>query len=79
MSELQLHDAVQTRGRVSEEIDAEIERRSERAKRLAKRFNSLPKGMSFVEFLLHPEIDALELDFVTASEMYDAYQNKVKA
>lgn len=56
------------------EIDAEIERRSERGKRLASRFADLPKGLSFTEFLLHPLIDDLNLDFVTASEMFDAYR-----
>lgn len=54
-------------------MDAVLERRAERGKKLAKRFSDLPKGLTWKEFLLHPEIGALELDFITAHQMYEAY------
>jgi hypothetical protein len=55
-------------------IDAVIDARSERGKRLAKRFADLPKGMTWVEFCQRPEIADLDLDFITAHEMFKAYE-----
>jgi len=55
-------------------IDAEIDRRSERGRRLAVQYENLPKGLDFEQFLAHPDIDDLDLDFITASEMFDTYK-----
>ena len=54
-------------------VDGVIADRTARGKRLAQRFSDLPKGMSSMEFMGHPEVADLDLDFITASEMYDAY------
>lgn len=50
----------------------EIARRGDRAQRLLARLD-LPAGMTYLEFLEHPDVADLDLDFVTASQMYDAY------
>jgi len=55
------------------DIDATIERRAQRGKRLANRFADLPRGLTWTEFLMRDEIADLELDFITARKMYDAY------
>lgn len=55
-------------------VDAEIDRRSARGKRLAGQFTKLPKGMNWNQFLVHPYIADLDLDFITACEMFDAYE-----
>lgn len=49
----------------------EIERRTNAGKELASRFPEL-KGVSFAEFL---EKCPLDLDFITANEMYEALQD----
>ena len=59
-----------------ESIDREIERRSNRGKRLAKLLRDIPKGMSYEKFLRHPDVEALELDFITSSQMYEAYRQE---
>lgn len=58
-------------------MHAVIEARSQRGKRLAKRFADLPKGLSFREFLLHPDVADLDLDFITAHQMFEAYKKGV--
>jgi hypothetical protein len=53
-----------------------VDRRSARGKRLAKRFDDLPKGLTWVQFLQREEIADLCLDFITACEMFEAYQQQ---
>jgi hypothetical protein len=55
-------------------MDAVIEARSERGKRLAKRFADIPKGLSFPEFLMQSDVADLDLDFITAHQMFEAYE-----
>jgi hypothetical protein len=52
-------------------IDDELKRRAENGKRLAKQFPEL-KGLAWAEFLVRLAEVQPDLDFVTASEMYDA-------
>ena len=55
-------------------IDAEIERRTERGKRLAEKYPEL-KGKTFTEFA-DAMLQEMEIDFVTCCEMYDALNPK---
>jgi len=54
-------------------VDAEIERRSQRGKKLAKRFSDFPAGLEYKDFVRKCFDEGLELDFITSCEMYDAY------
>lgn len=51
----------------------EIDRRSERAKRLLVKME-LPAGLDWEAFLSHEDIEDLDLDFITACEMFKAYE-----
>ena len=55
-------------------VDTEIRRRSQRGKKLAKRFSDFPAGLEYTEFMEKCSDEGLELDFITSSEMYDEYK-----
>ena len=55
-------------------VDAEIQRRSQRGKKLAKRFSDFPAGLEYTDFAQKCFDKGLELDFITSCEMYDEYK-----
>jgi hypothetical protein len=57
-------------------IDGIIAEREQHGERLAQRYSDLPKGLTWVEFLLHREIADLDLDFITAHQMFAAYRKQ---
>ena len=56
-------------------VDAEIVRRTERAKKLAEKFPELAEAKDYTDFLLRADAAGLELDFITSCEMWDALKS----
>ena len=57
-------------------IDAELERRTERGKRLAEKYSEL-KGLTFEQFA-DAMLQEMDIDFVTCCEIYDALNPEAK-
>ena len=51
-----------------------IAERTQRGKKLAKRFSDFPKGLSYTDFLERCFDEGLSLDFITSSEMFNEYE-----